>query len=632
MRAPDESLRLIPAPRDVTRHEGTIDCSCGVRIAGPHESVARRILGPAMRTAVIEFTTDGRAVRLDLRSRDHASTHDAEDYRLGVGMDGTDRIVIDSGSTHGLRHALVTLAQLFICFGRALPRLDIRDRPAIALRGVMLDVSRDKVPTMEPLRGFIDTMESLKLNHLQLYTEHAFAYAGHEEVWRGASPITAGEIRELDAYGAERGVGLAANQNCLGHLPRWLKMPRYAPLAEIPPDSPRWTFETDDGRSFARSGPHSLCPTDPRSLALIEDLLGQLLPNFSSPLVNIGCDEAFDVGQGRSRGTVAERGRAGVYFDWLRAVDQIVRRHGKRSLFWADIAWRHPEFGHLIPDGAVPLIWGYEANSFERLSGAINALGRLSPWCCPGTSSWLSITGRTRTRHANLRAAARRAGESRGGFLCCDWGDRGHRQHWPIALHAIAHAAHEAWTGGDASRPFDGEAAALHCFGDRSGTLGAWLEALGEADADLSERVTLRNTNALFTELHRPLRELPTDPARAGTLAEWTEVRDRLGRLRSRLESFAASLPEALVREELEHTLRLAEHAADKAIVCRACMDGPGGLPRGPARIRLAADLAAITEDHRSLWVQRNRRGGLDDSASHYERVIDDYEHPESAA
>ena len=53
----------------------------------------------------------------------------------------------------------------------------------------MLDISRNKVPTMGQLKEAVDAFEMLKINHLQLYTEHTFAYAGHEEVWRDASPI-----------------------------------------------------------------------------------------------------------------------------------------------------------------------------------------------------------------------------------------------------------------------------------------------------------------------------------------------------------------------------------------------------------------------------------------------------------
>ena len=103
--------------------------------------------------------------------------------------------------------------------------------PAI---GYMLDISRDKVPTMASLRRMVDVLSALGYNQFQLYTEHTFAYKAHATVWADASPMTAGEIRELDAYCRDRGIELVPNQNSFGHLEKWFKHPEYRPLAEAP--------------------------------------------------------------------------------------------------------------------------------------------------------------------------------------------------------------------------------------------------------------------------------------------------------------------------------------------------------------------------------------------------------------
>jgi len=96
-------------------------------------------------------------------------------------------------------------------------------------------------------------------------------------------------------------VDLVPNQNSFGHMERWLKHPRYLPLAEAPDGA-----ETPWG--FRWQGPFSLCPTDPAAIDLLRDLYGQLLPNFTSKLFNAGLDETFDVGQGRSLEICADRG------------------------------------------------------------------------------------------------------------------------------------------------------------------------------------------------------------------------------------------------------------------------------------------------------------------------------------
>ena len=62
------------------------------------------------------------------------------------------------------------------------------------------DIARDKVPTMETLEALVDRLASWKINQVQLYIEHTFAYRGHEEVWATASPLTPDEVVHLDEF------------------------------------------------------------------------------------------------------------------------------------------------------------------------------------------------------------------------------------------------------------------------------------------------------------------------------------------------------------------------------------------------------------------------------------------------
>lgn len=538
-----------------------------------------------------------------------------EAYALVI-SDALPAVRIAARTTAALRHALHTLAQLLKTQDDALPALRIEDEPAFAVRGVMLDVSRDRVPTMDELTHLVDRLASWKINHLQLYTEHTFAYAGHEAVWRNASPLTPAEVRRLDRHCRSRGITLAANQNCLGHLEHWFAEPRYAELAEIAPGQD-WDF----GGIITKTGPFSLCPTDPRSLELVQDLLDQLLPCFSSPWVNIGCDEAYDVGQGRSRSAVAERGRAAVYLDHVRAVCALAARHGKRPQFWADIALEHPEALADLPAELVGLAWGYEADApFARWCDQLRAAGR-EVWVCPGTSCWRSITGRTTERRANLLAAAR-DGLAHGatGYLVTAWGDLGHRQQWPITQHALAEGAHRAWSG---TAPFDARASSLHAFDDGTLALGPWLDALGDVDLELRRMAgkpqadgrpgPLRNASALFTDLHKNLTE-----SWVGDAAAWRAVNERLLALADPAQGGAVlwNLP-AQLRAELVATLRVAVFAATRARARRET----GNDTWRRDRDRWKNELERLIAEHRRLWLLRCRPGGLDDSCRHYARL-----------
>ena len=121
----------------------------------------------------------------------------AQGYRLTVSASGIEVVAHDEA---GLFYAVCTLQQIIGQCGRSLPCLTISDWPDFPARGVMLDISRDKVPTMDTLYALVDTLASWKVNQIQLYTEHTFAYRAYPDVWANASAITGQEVIELDAY------------------------------------------------------------------------------------------------------------------------------------------------------------------------------------------------------------------------------------------------------------------------------------------------------------------------------------------------------------------------------------------------------------------------------------------------
>ncbi|MCC6285401.1 MAG: family 20 glycosylhydrolase [Phycisphaerales bacterium] len=555
----------------------------------------------------------------------------AEAYRLRIEGSPRARVVVESSDPAGERHARATLAQLIRQYGHDLPALDIADAPAIADRGVMLDVSRCRVPTMDELRRTVNLLASLKFNHLQLYTEHTFAYDGHEDIWGGCDPLTPDEARTLDGWCRDRGIALTPNQNCFGHLRRWLRHPRYAPLAE--------THGLFRFLEWDRLGPHSLCPDDPGALRLVEGWLDQLLPCFSAGQVNLGCDETFDVGAGRSRPAAERDGAGAVRLGFVGRLCRAALRRGVRPMIWGDMLAAHAEHAHVIPPEAVALMWGYEPDiDFDAL---INAARRTCPerrcWVCPGTSSWLSITGRGAERTATLRRAARAASSAGAdGFMVCDWGDQGHRQQWPVTLRALADAAEAAWTGAPAARPSaaaEGLGArvglacphgvSLHLFGDPSGRISPALDALSQCDAHLrsvcggtlASPRPLKNASALYRDLHTPLGE----PFPAGAMADpradagtWEEVAIPARQVREATEALSPQ-----VRHEVEITLDTALVARDRAIARRT------GLAGGRAR-DLADRMDDLIARSRDAWRARSREGGREESERFDLRVRDE--------
>lgn len=589
---------LIPAPSRI-RFDGSVGVACPI---GVHElTISRRSLERR------GIQIDGLQVSITDAHCGGSATH-AQSYTLTVSSSG---IRIEAPSLAGARYGITTLEQLVRQYGAAIPSMEIFDEPAFATRGLMLDVSRDRVPTMAHLCSVVDTLASLKMNHLQLYTEHTFAYEGHEEAWVGHGAITADEMKRLDAYAQERGVELAANQNCFGHLRSWLELPRYRHLAETHGD---WMFDV-----WPRSGPFSLCPTDDRSLEFVRGLISQLAPTLRSPYLNIGCDETYDIAYGRSKQIVEQLGRPRVYMEFVNKIATVARESGKIPMFWADIALSHPEAIELIPEDMVCLAWGYEPESpFKAWCNALNAKSRRA-WVCPGTGAWRSFTGRTFESEANmLNAAACDSTSGCDGFLLCEWGDTGHWQQWPVTLNAIAKGAAASWAGSHTR--FNPDAISLHCFSDRSGKIAKFLDELGDLDLPL-RRICgalsrpdiqhIRNQTAIFIDMFKNWNE----QTEIGRASMWQEASECCRSMTARWMDINA---DALTHDEINHTLNMTQLACDRGAVRRKS----GGDQQRFAR-QLRDRIDVIQSDHRRLWRIRSREGGLEHSCGFWNKVIE---------
>jgi hexosaminidase len=544
-----------------------------------------------------------------------------ESYRLLIEKQGVTLIGADEA---GLFYGACTLSQIALTAGQlrsgklVLPACRIEDWPDFAHRGVMLDVSRDKVPTMATLLELVDMLAAWKVNQLQLYMEHTFAYEGHETVWAKASPFTKSEILALDAFCRERFVELVPNQNSFGHMQRWVNHDRYRALAECPSGFEHaWNPKRE---------PYGLCPTDPASLALLSDLYDQLLPNFTSRQFNVGMDETIDLGLGRSKEACEKKGTERVYVDFLKEVNQLVRARGRTMQFWGDIIMHRPELIGELPRDVVAMEWGYEADHPFTDHGRKFADSGLSFYVVPGTSSWNTVAGRTENAIGNLCSAARSGMESGAiGYLNTDWGDNGHIQPLPVSYLGFLLGAGVSWNASVAANPGAVDLAALldvHAFRDGAGVMGRIACDLGNAYLQTGSKV--HNVSALFALVVFPDQTLPSGQTAGITKAH-------LEKTLVYIDEVTRPLGEARM-ERADASLIVDELGWAKDVLTFACHFGIARLEAGEGakvstipeakRADLAQRLAPLITRHREIWLRRNRPGGLDDSAARLEHTL----------
>jgi len=574
-------LPLLPRPRHVTSGDGFF------RIA----------------------KADPRGTDLPCDERADVSGIPAQGYRLVI---RSERVCIEASDAAGTFYGRMTLRQLVRLCPDALPCGTIEDSPDIPIRGVMLDISRDKVPTMATLYMLIEMLAEWKVNHLELYMEHTFAYDKHREVWAAAGPLTAEDVRALDAACREHFIELTPFQNSFGHFERWLKHPRYKALAECPDG-----FQRADG---SRREATTLDPTNPASLALVAELYEELLPNFTSRRLHIGGDETWELGKGRCRPEVERLGLARVYFDYLRKLKELAASHGRTTLYFGDMVWNHfPDQLELMDRDMVHTDWGYYRTYPYRAHGEKLAKAGVPFWLVPGTSTWCTLTGCNEAGIGSNRSAAQAGLEfGAGGILNTDWGDHGHWQTLPVSFIGFAAGAAVAWHARGNTDEAIRAALDPHVFRDAAGVMGKAAYDLADTWTHVSENATASSF------LHQILFDgfscaLPPNVTPATLAAAEAHLEATVDLMRG---ARMARPDASLIVDEFAHNARMAMTACRMGRMLLATDTRAGSLAR------LVPDFEAIVAEHRRVWFARNRPGGLEDSLRLFETRLKECRQP----
>jgi hexosaminidase len=611
-----DNLILLPIPRQITKLPGTLTLKNNLFISmdSPNPQLlffsAKKIQDALIHLGIIWNITASKGISeeqvgITLR-RTSQTSYKQQSYQLEISHQG---ILIESQDEAGIFYGVSTLLQIINnSENMTLPCLKMIDWPDFPTRGVMLDISRDKVYTMETLLRLIDLLASWKINQLQLYTEHTFAYHRHPEIWAKASPLTSEELLILDRYCKERFIDLVPNQNSFGHMHRWLRFPRYYHLGEL--------AGIEDKNWWGR-GSFSLCPGDPGSLELIKSLYEELLPHFSSKMFNVGCDETFDLGLGRSKETCEKHGKGRIYLDFLLKIYDLVKEKNRTMQFWGDIIIQYPDLVPELPKDVIALEWGYEAQNPPAEHCEKFGLAGIPYYVCPGTSSWNSIAGRTDNAIGNLRTAAQN-GLKYGacGYLNTDWGDNGHWQVPPVSYLGFAVGAAFSW-GYQENQTLDiPTALSVHAFKDPTLSLGKLVFDLG----NIYQAVGMipGNASALFHIMQLPFSEIQKYRTQINP-AVLNQTLDAIDQASILLSKSTPNTPDgSLVLKEYDHTIRLLKHACKRGSLAL----GSKGLD--PADLDI--ELREIMIDYQSIWLQRNRIGGLVDSLARFEKSRLDYQ------
>lgn len=237
-----------------------------------------------------------------------------EAYRLSVGKEG---IRIQAVTERGLWNARQTLKQLDR--DGHVPCCTITDWPSFRVRGWMMDVGRTYI-SLEELYREVDAFSQFKLNvfHLHLTENEAWRMESRkypqlnapESMTRQSGKFySQEELRALDAYCRERGVTLVPELDMPGHSA---------------------AFERAFGFGMQSA----------QGLAVVKDLLEEVMEVFSSEYIHIGTDEV--------RFTMP---------DFVPEVVAFVRSKGRKAVSW------NPGWNYAPGEIDATQLWSYRGKA-----------------------------------------------------------------------------------------------------------------------------------------------------------------------------------------------------------------------------------------------------------------------------
>lgn len=212
------------------------------------------------------------------------------------------------------------------------------------------------------LKSFMNHIAALGYNALYLDISGGFEIEDEPMFCYLRARYSGAEMRELDAYGARLGITVIPAIQTLAHIDHLFKWEIYRDLRDI-----------DD----------ILLAGEQRVYLLIEKMIRTMKECFSSGVIHLGMDEAFNLGRGRYCDLHGAKDKADILKEHVGRVLDIVRRYGLKAEMWGDmyvrLAYggydespdpfvfdRSDEVSKIVPQDVMMYYWDYFSTDEEH--------------------------------------------------------------------------------------------------------------------------------------------------------------------------------------------------------------------------------------------------------------------------
>ena len=249
--------------------------------------------------------------------------------------------------------------------------------------GVMLDVSRNAVMTVDTMKWYLPMLKKMGYNCVFLYSEDTYFVEGEPYFGYMRGRYTEAEMREMDEFASSIGIEIIPCVQALAHVNgtlRWLHV----------------NVDTDD----------IMLVDDERTYELIDHMFASLSKNFKTRKIHVGMDEAYMLGRGKHLDLHGYEPISSIMKRHLEKVCEIAKKHGYEDvMLWSDMYMRAFNGGNYyltdyckvpkdvvdaVPENVIPVYWDYYHKDERIYDIHFDAHKQMSKntWFGGGTWSW----------------------------------------------------------------------------------------------------------------------------------------------------------------------------------------------------------------------------------------------------
>ncbi len=352
----DGAPLLFPTPKTATLGSGEVKIGEILKGTGRDESFAAEFFRESL-TERFGDITDKRGTPVSFTL---SESREYSDERITVSIK-KDKIEVTAATRLGLLMGATRLVALVR--DGMLPVMEIDDRPALPMRGFHMGLPRrDRFDFVKRLFRYV--LLPLGYNHVIVEFNGAMRFDSHPAIAEGwvranerakaglQPPIAHGdmgadgtalekaEVRELLGYIAELGFEIIPEIQSLGHVQYITNV--YPEIAEREVNSRIITDRRGEDERPDEFYPHTYCPSNPRSLEIIRDLIEEII-EVAKPkrYIHIGHDEIYQLSLCP---LCAKKSRKDNYLGHILALREQAKAHGLNVMIWSDMLHNNMEY------------------------------------------------------------------------------------------------------------------------------------------------------------------------------------------------------------------------------------------------------------------------------------------------